>query len=182
MSQPAGDPGELALLVADVFEAAGVLRRHGERIAATAGQTQARWQLLSAVSDGDWTVPAAAGRLGTSRQAVQRIANELVDDGLAAFADNPGHRRSPFLRLSEDGRRALAAISVQARAENQAILSGLDGLDVALIRAGLRQLTSAVRARIGGTRRDADPQSAGHAIAEPTAGTNDMHTTHNTRP
>lgn len=154
MSQPAGDPGELALLVADVFEAAGVLRRYGERTAATAGQTQARWQLLSVVSDGDWTVPAAADRLGTSRQAVQRIANELVDDGLAAFEDNPRHRRSPFLRLSEDGQRALAAISVKARTENQAVLAALDGLDVALIRAGLRQLTSAVRARLDDTGRD----------------------------
>jgi len=154
MSQPAGDPGELALLVADVFEAAGVLRRYGERTAATAGQTQARWQLLSVVSDGDWTVPAAADRLGTSRQAVQRIANELVDDGLAAFEDNPRHRRSPFLRLSEDGQRALAAISMKARTENQAVLAALDGLDVALIRAGLRQLTSAARTRLDDTGKD----------------------------
>lgn len=154
MSRPSGDPDELALLVADVFEAAGVLRRYGERTAATAGQTQARWQLMSVVSDGDWTVPAAAGRLGTSRQAVQRIANELADDGLAAFEDNPGHRRSPFLRLSEDGRRALAAISVRARTENQAVLTALDGLDVALIRMGLRQLTAAVRARLDDTGKD----------------------------
>jgi DNA-binding MarR family transcriptional regulator len=100
------------------------------------------------VSDGDWTVPAAADRLGTSRQAVQRIANELVDDGLAAFEDNPRHRRSPFLRLSEDGRRALAAISAKAGLENQAILSGLDGLDLARIRTDPRQLTSAVLARL----------------------------------
>jgi DNA-binding MarR family transcriptional regulator len=148
MSQPAGDPDELAQLAADVFEVAGVLRHHGERTAATAGQTQARWQLLSVVSDGDWTVPAAAERLGTSRQAVQRIANELVHDGLAAFEDNPRHRRSPFLRLSENGRRALAAISANARLENRAILAGLDGLDLARIRADLRQLTSAVRTRL----------------------------------
>lgn len=154
MSQPARNPGELALLAADVFEAAGVLRRHGERTAATAGQTQARWQLLSVVSDGDWTVPAAADRLGTSRQAVQRIANELVEDGLAAFEGNPRHRRSPFLRLTDDGRRALAAISVKARLESQAILSRPDGLDVALIRSGLRQLTSAVRARLDDTGKD----------------------------
>jgi hypothetical protein len=73
---------------------------------------------------------------------------------VAALEDNPRHRRSPFLRPSEDGRRALAAISVQARLESQAILTRLYGLDVALIRAGLRQLTSAVRARIGDSGED----------------------------
>ena len=99
MSQPSvRDPDAFALLVADIFEAAGALRRDGEGIASSAGQTQARWQLLSVVAAGDWTVPMAADRLGTSRQAVQRIANELVNDGLAAFIDNPRHRRSPFLR------------------------------------------------------------------------------------
>ena len=151
MSLPASDPDEVALLAAEVFEAAGALRRYGERTAATAGQTQARWQLLSVVSVGDWTVPAAADRLGTSRQAVQRIANELADDGLAVFEDNPRHRRSPFLRLSQDGRRALAAISAKARLENRAILPGLDGLDLTRIRADLRQLTSAVRASLDHT-------------------------------
>ena len=48
-----------ALLVADVYDAAGVLRRLGEQTAATEGQTQARWQVLSVISDGDWTVPMA---------------------------------------------------------------------------------------------------------------------------
>ncbi|MGW8557309.1 hypothetical protein [Streptomyces tubercidicus] len=38
---------ELALLVADVYEAAGALRRAGETLAAAEGQTQARWQLMS---------------------------------------------------------------------------------------------------------------------------------------
>ncbi|HEY6787962.1 MAG TPA: hypothetical protein VI365_11685 [Trebonia sp.] len=101
-------------------------------------------------------MPAAADRLGASRQAVQRIANELAEDGPAAFEDNPRHRRSPFLRLTADGRRALAAISAKARLENHAILSGLDGLDLARIRADLRQLTRAVRARLD----DADSDRA----------------------
>ena len=47
--------------------------------------SRARLQVLNMVSDGDWTVPMAADRLGTSRQAVQRIANELAYEGLAAF-------------------------------------------------------------------------------------------------
>jgi hypothetical protein len=64
-------PDRFALLVADVYDAAGVLRRLGERIAATEGQTQARWQVLSVMPEGTWTVPMAADRLVTRRQAVQ---------------------------------------------------------------------------------------------------------------
>jgi len=143
------DSDTFALLVADLYEAAGVLRRRGERIAASAGQTQARWQLMSAVSDGNWTVPMAADRLGTSRQAVQRIADELAGEGLAVFDDNPRHRRSPFLRLSEEGRRVLAAISEEARQRNTA-LAELASLDVAETRAALGQLTTAVRAQLDG--------------------------------
>jgi len=140
-----GDPEAFALLVADLFEAAGALRRHGERIAASAGQTQSRWQLMSVVSVGDWTVPMAADRLGTSRQAVQRIANELVDEGLAVFEENPRHRRSPFLRLSDEGRRVLEVITEKARRLNS-VLAGLVNLDLAETRAALGQLTAAARA------------------------------------
>lgn len=65
---------EIARLVADVFELAGLLRRSGEVVAAREGHTQARWQLLSVVSDRALTVPQAARRLGVTRQGVQRVA------------------------------------------------------------------------------------------------------------
>lgn len=139
------DPDAFALLVADIFEAAGALRRDGERIASSAGQTQARWQLLSVASTGDRTVPMAADRLGTSRQAVQRIANELVDEGLAAFAGNPRHRRSPFLRLTDEGTRALDVITEHAQRRHTALLATLDRVDLVGVRAALRHLTAAVR-------------------------------------
>ncbi len=151
MTQPSGvGPDEMALLVADVFDAAGVLRRYGERTADSGGQTQARWQLLSVVSEGDWTVPMAADRLGTSRQAVQRVANELVADGLAAFDDNPRHRRSPFLRLNAEGRRVLGVINREARRRHELLGARLGAPDIAAVRAVLGQLTAAVRAEIGG--------------------------------
>jgi DNA-binding MarR family transcriptional regulator len=149
MSQlSARDFEAFAMVVADIFDAAGVLRRDGDRTAASAGQTQARWQLMNVVSAGDWTVPMAADRLGTSRQAVQRIANELVDDGLAAFVDNPRHRRSPFLGLTDEGRRVLVVITGQAQHRYQALLDKLDGVDLLEIRAGLRRLTAAVRSEL----------------------------------
>lgn len=149
MLSTTGDPAAFALLVADLYDAAGVLRRHGEHIAASAGQTQARWQLLSVVSAGDWTVPAAADRLGTSRQAVQRIANELVSDGLAFFDDNPRHRRSPFLRLTAAGRQVLDDITHQATLRNGELLARLGDLDLTQVRAAMRRLAAAVRGELG---------------------------------
>jgi DNA-binding MarR family transcriptional regulator len=137
------------LLVADVFEAAGALRRVGEELAATEGQTQARWQVMSVVSEGEWTVPAAAGRLGVSRQAVQRIANELVDERLARFEDNPRHRRSPFLRLSADGTRALDTITRRADVINAELVGGLTGAELQRCRSTLSAICTAARGHLG---------------------------------
>ena len=137
-----------ALLVADVYETAGVLRRQGERTAATEGQTQARWQVLSVISNGDWTVPVVADRLGTSRQAVQRIANELVDESLAAFDENPRNQRSPFLRLTSEGRTKLDAITKRSRSQHRALLNEHSDVDVDTLRVELNRLSAAVRSQL----------------------------------
>ncbi len=89
---------EIARLVADVFGLAGLLRRSGEVVAAREGHTQARWQLLSVVSDRALTSPAAR-RLGVTCQ-VQRVANDLVVCALAELRHNPDHRTSPLLVLT----------------------------------------------------------------------------------
>ncbi|MER6448736.1 MarR family transcriptional regulator [Streptomyces venezuelae] len=136
---------EMALLVADVFEAAGALRRSGEAIAAAHGQTQARWQVLSVVSEQPMSVPSAARRLGVARQNVQRIANDLAKDGLADLVPNPDHRTSPLLTLTADGRTVLEAITEQARASHRRITTRIPEADIAAARALLRTLTQAVR-------------------------------------
>ncbi len=102
------------LIVADVFQLAGAFRSRGEAVAKRVGQTQARWQVLSAASAGPQTVPEIARRLGVSRQAVQRLADALVDDGSATFALNAEHRGSPHLVLTLQGRAALAQLSALA--------------------------------------------------------------------
>ena len=132
---------ELALLVADIFEAAGALRRAGETLAAAEGQTQARWQLMSVVSEQDLTVARAARRLGVARQGLQRIANDLVNEGLAQFRDNPDHRTSPLLALTGAGRRTLAAITARAAAAHRTVGDGIPPDDLAAVRALLQRLT-----------------------------------------
>ncbi len=133
---------DLPLLIADVFECAGALRRSGDAIAARAGQTQARWQVLSVVSEGDWTVSDAARRLGVSRQNVQRIADALVADGLVAPEANPRHRRAPLLRLTPAGADVLAAITKASRPWQRTALAEVDPDDLAATRRVLQTLTA----------------------------------------
>lgn len=56
---------------------------------------------------GPRTVPQVAREQGVSRQHVQVVANGLLDAGLVEQLDNPDHLRSPLLRLSAAGLKAV---------------------------------------------------------------------------
>jgi DNA-binding MarR family transcriptional regulator len=134
----------LPLIVADIFELAGRFRAQGETIAATVGQTQARWQVMSAASGVSLTVPQISRRLGVTRQNVQRIADILVTEGCATFEPNPDHRGSPHLVLNKRGRTALAQISKAAARTNTQISVRLTAAEVGAIHRGLRRLIAAI--------------------------------------
>lgn len=52
---------------------------------------------------GPLTVPQIAQMRPTSRQRMQRLANELAAEGLVEFVDNPKHRRSKLVQLTAEG-------------------------------------------------------------------------------
>jgi hypothetical protein len=52
---------------------------------------------------GPLTVPQIAEMRPTSRQRMQRLADELAAEGLVEFIDNPKHRRSKLVRLTAKG-------------------------------------------------------------------------------
>ena len=139
-----GKTALVPLIVADIFELAGEFRESGERIAETVGLTQARWQVLSAVSAERKTVPQVARRLGVTRQGVQRLANLLVAEGAATFEANPDHRSSPHLVLTERGRFDLARLSKAAEAYHAAVARRMTVEDLESLRAGLKRLIEAV--------------------------------------
>ncbi|WP_063770080.1 MarR family winged helix-turn-helix transcriptional regulator [Streptacidiphilus melanogenes] len=117
------------------------MRRAGEILAGAEGQTRARWQLMSVVSEEALSVASAARRLGVARPGVQRIATGLVHDGLAEFRDNPDHRTSPLLALTDVGREALGAIASRAAAAHRTTGAGISPEDLAVTRSVLRRLT-----------------------------------------
>lgn len=97
-------------LAVRILRVAGLLTAAGDALAAPAGQSSARWQVLAAAENGPATVAQIARMLGLARQSVQRVADLLADEGLAAYRPNPEHQRAMLLELTARGRSALAAI------------------------------------------------------------------------
>ncbi|HUK59277.1 MAG TPA: MarR family transcriptional regulator [Stellaceae bacterium] len=136
--------GLVPLVIADLYELAGAFRRNGERIARGLGQTQTRWQVLSAASAEPKSVPQLARRLGVTRQNVQRIADLLVADELARFAGNPDHRTSPHLVLTEAGRKALDELTRAAQSFHESLAARLGAVPLASVRRELSRIRSAL--------------------------------------
>ncbi|MEU4063266.1 MarR family transcriptional regulator [Streptomyces wedmorensis] len=96
--------------------ALGVFRLNGqflavsEKLAEPAGLTAAWWQVLGAVLPQPLPVSGIARAMGITRQSVQRIADLLVREGLAAYEPNPAHRRAKLLAPTEAGRAAVLRI------------------------------------------------------------------------
>lgn len=99
-------------LVLSIFRLNGILQAEGDRMAGSLGLTSARWKVIGviALSPGGVTVPAIARTLGQSRQAVQRITDVMQEDDLLAYADNPRHKRSPLVALTEQGQQVYNAL------------------------------------------------------------------------
>jgi DNA-binding MarR family transcriptional regulator len=62
---------------------------------------------------GPLTVPEIARMRPTSRQRMQRLADELSAEGLVEFIDNPRHRRSKLVRLTRNGSRHYRRLNVR---------------------------------------------------------------------
>jgi len=62
---------------------------------------------------GPLTVPQIAQMRPTSRQRMQRLADELAADGLVEFIDNPRHRRSKLVRLTRQGNARYRELNVR---------------------------------------------------------------------
>ncbi len=81
-----------------------------EELARPAGLTAAWWQVLGAVLGEPLPVSGIAREMGLARQSVQRVADILVERGLAEYRDNPAHRRAKLLAPTSDGRAAVSRI------------------------------------------------------------------------
>ncbi|MFI6691503.1 MarR family winged helix-turn-helix transcriptional regulator [Streptomyces sp. NPDC050433] len=107
----AGAPELLSRSALGVFRLNGQFLSVADELAAPAGLTAAWWQVLGAVLPQPLPVSGIAREMGITRQSVQRIADLLVERGLAAYEPNPAHRRAKLLTPTEKGRAAIHEIT-----------------------------------------------------------------------
>jgi len=101
----------LTAFTMDLFRLNSRLLITGDRLVAELGLTSARWQILGAIVGAGEPQPVAwiARDMGGARQNVQRIVNDLKDEGIVEFLPNPHHRRAHLVQLTEKGKKIYQA-------------------------------------------------------------------------
>ncbi len=107
---------EVRLLFHHMKVAAEQIHQEGE------GSAARRGVLLTIHEKGPRTVPQIAAERPVSRQHIQSIVNGLLEDGLLERRDNPAHKRSHLMALTNSGQ---ARVRAKEDRERQA-LAGLE--------------------------------------------------------
>jgi DNA-binding MarR family transcriptional regulator len=88
------------------------LQAEGQEIGAVNAQRGGTWGMLnSVITQAPQTVPQLARARPVSRQHIQKLANEMVADGLIRFVPNPAHRRSQLIEATPKGLDAYARMN-----------------------------------------------------------------------
>ncbi|WP_413991468.1 MarR family winged helix-turn-helix transcriptional regulator [Labrys okinawensis] len=122
----------ITALILEIFRLNGRLLAAGDKLVAGLALTSARWQVLGAIALAQAPEPVAhlARSMGLNRQGVQRIINELAEEGIVAFRDNPNHRRARLVVLTQKGSEVYAAASRLQQPWAQALAASIDVEDM----------------------------------------------------
>src|SRR5499426_2711958 len=96
---------------------------------------------------GPLTVPQIAQMRPTSRQRMQRLADELATEGLVEFIDNPKHRRSMLVQLTPKGGTRYRELNARFLAIAASLGVGLSEADICRATETVRRLGDEVKAR-----------------------------------
>ncbi|MDG6080273.1 MarR family transcriptional regulator [Erythrobacter litoralis] len=95
----------LTALVLDIFRLNGELLSTGDALVQDLGLTSARWQVLGAIARSPMPAPVAhlARAMGLTRQAVQRVVDDLRAAGFVRLETNPNHQRAMLVVMTDQG-------------------------------------------------------------------------------
>lgn len=148
-------------LVIEVFRMNGDLLAAGDTLVGDLGLTSARWQVLGAIALSPVPLPVAhiARNMGLTRQAVQRLVDDMRADGFVRLEPNPHHRRALLVVATERGDAAYRAAIARQERWADALTSGLSPEEIEAAGALLREM----QRRIARSK----PALAGHGQSQP---------------
>lgn len=132
---------EIVLLV---FRLEAGFMQAADQISAPAGLTAARWKVLGAVLGEPRTVAEIGRVMGLARQSVQRLADILVAEELAIYAENPRHKSAQLLMPSKRGRAAIARLADRQASWANRVSRPFTAKQLAACRDMLRELITEV--------------------------------------
>ena len=114
-------------LVIEVFRLNGALHAAGDMLVGDLGLTSARWQVLGAIAFSPVSLPVShvARNMGLTRQAVQRLVDEMRSDGLVSLTVNPHHRRAMLVEMTDRGKAAYRAAIARQEGWADTLVTGL---------------------------------------------------------
>ncbi len=114
-------------LVIEVFRLNGDVLAAGDVLVDDLGLTSARWQVLGAIALSPVPLPVAhlARNMGLTRQAVQRVVDEMRRDGLVSLALNPHHQRAMLVVMTDGGETAYQVAMGRQQGWADTLASGL---------------------------------------------------------
>jgi DNA-binding MarR family transcriptional regulator len=149
VSQVASSKGEaIADLVFEVAQFFFRMRAAGQKAGfITSWGAGAFGFMRSLALIGPLTVPQIAQMRPTSRQRMQRLADELAAEGLVEFIDNPRHRRSKLVRLTRKGHVRYREMSVRFVAIASTMGADLGEADIRKTSEIVRRLSDEAKGR-----------------------------------
>jgi DNA-binding MarR family transcriptional regulator len=146
-------------LILETFRLNGELLTAGDRLVADLSLTSARWQVLGAIGLAQVPLPVAhiARNMGLSRQAVQRLVNDLAAQGMVDFAPNPHHLRARLVVMTARGRDIFAAAMQRQGPWSEALAEGLTAPEIDTALRVLRALRDRLQ-----LQNDRHPREARH--------------------
>ncbi|MFB6435916.1 MarR family winged helix-turn-helix transcriptional regulator [Streptomyces sp. NPDC056411] len=138
-------PDDLAHRLTEVFALVGPLYRRVHRKVEQAAPIEGLSVGVRAVLDllkehGPMTVPQMGRAQALSRQFVQRMVNDAASRRLVEITPNPAHQRSSLIRLTDEGRAAITAVTAREHALLRQVGGDLTDADLTACVRVLREM------------------------------------------
>lgn len=133
-------------LMGETISAFFLLRAAGKQIGAVTANDGGYWGMLRSLKlEGAQTVPQIARSRPVSRQHIQKLANEMIADGVIELINNPAHQRSKLLQLTPKGETIFQEITARIAQAAAGLSQDIDAADLQVAVRVLRQLGAKLR-------------------------------------